>query len=862
MPYTLNGVGTTYYGNTNSSTRQGICHSCKRQASLTSYDTMHWFVVLFVPLIPLGRKRIIDQCGHCRRHLVMELSAWNNILEQRDESALLLKENPTDPQLAKQLLRFAVTTNDLTLVDDVTRIVEKHMPDNLDLWLSLASCYAHFQRYVELERVLYSVVALDSNPSYRLMLADTLLRLKKPDDAVPFLTHIVENNRTEDAEMLVFLGQVYQELGRHEEALLAFENAGDLVPDLGKKKELKKTIKKLSKDSQSLLARSQMGAVEKVQADKTFVELEKKKNRKRMGLVAAIIVALVFSIISIISFAKAYNHTIYLVNGMPRAYTVQVNGKSIQLPALRTRRMHVAEGTVEVTCTDPLVAYGTQTMQYTSSFFGRLFDDRVIVLNPDRAAILEYQTIIYAKRDTPDVKAPPSVVTGGQFEHVFKDIDFVFKEAPGRIDLDANQKSVTRYGLNLIKDDESISIGRILYLLEKDMSKESLVTIATQRYLAKPDDVLLLSFMRHIMDTDKFVAILKPSLDTRPVQIDVHRQFQIAMEQMDQKPALIKLYQDMIDKEPGNKDLLYLASRLLNIREYSKIVTLLRKASEGPDPNVYALNWLANVHMENGLYEQAATYCQQLITAGYQTTEHQVMYMDCLTALGKVDEAEAFAVKLQNQVDLQQYYNGFYHQAYHKQLQNDQKGLHEVVIRFEDKLKRNNVEEKQWYVLELNAELAYVAGMPELFSRFYVKQEDWFYRFKGFIAQGDVASASDVIDSKSAMYTDYLTLFIAARNQNDQKIATNAINSAIGMLLEGTAEDRELAKMLAGKSDVTLNVLYHLPLGYEAKKLVLVALGLNVPKVKQPCFEAAKKLNFDHHFPYLTVAKALSITTP
>jgi hypothetical protein len=70
MPTTINGIGTHYYGNKNRVVRTGVCRSCGRSASLSSYDTRLWFVVVFVPVIPLGRKRIIDECSYCRRHYV------------------------------------------------------------------------------------------------------------------------------------------------------------------------------------------------------------------------------------------------------------------------------------------------------------------------------------------------------------------------------------------------------------------------------------------------------------------------------------------------------------------------------------------------------------------------------------------------------------------------------------------------------------------------------------------------------------------------------------------------------------------------------------------------------------------------
>ena len=56
--------------------RTAACKSCQRVGNLESYDTRLWFVVVFIPIIPLGRKRIIDKCPSCTRHYVMKADVY------------------------------------------------------------------------------------------------------------------------------------------------------------------------------------------------------------------------------------------------------------------------------------------------------------------------------------------------------------------------------------------------------------------------------------------------------------------------------------------------------------------------------------------------------------------------------------------------------------------------------------------------------------------------------------------------------------------------------------------------------------------------------------------------------------------
>ena len=76
MPTTVNGIGTHYYGKQNSTSRMAACKSCGKMGVLESYDTRLWFVIVFIPVIPLGRKRITDECPRCRHHFVADLEKY------------------------------------------------------------------------------------------------------------------------------------------------------------------------------------------------------------------------------------------------------------------------------------------------------------------------------------------------------------------------------------------------------------------------------------------------------------------------------------------------------------------------------------------------------------------------------------------------------------------------------------------------------------------------------------------------------------------------------------------------------------------------------------------------------------------
>ena len=68
MPFTVNGCGTHYYGRRNESKFAGTCASCGRHAWLSSYDTRECICLIYIPVVPLRRYRISNQCSLCTRH--------------------------------------------------------------------------------------------------------------------------------------------------------------------------------------------------------------------------------------------------------------------------------------------------------------------------------------------------------------------------------------------------------------------------------------------------------------------------------------------------------------------------------------------------------------------------------------------------------------------------------------------------------------------------------------------------------------------------------------------------------------------------------------------------------------------------
>ncbi len=140
MPTTINGIGTHYYFKKNLVSQSGFCDSCHSQAILSDYETGLWFCVIFIPVIPLGRKMIIGECNLCAMHRVMPLKEWEVAKEAAiGQSLESLSESSADPKAALELLGTYTAFNQFDEANQLATAISASHPDDYDVQMALAA---------------------------------------------------------------------------------------------------------------------------------------------------------------------------------------------------------------------------------------------------------------------------------------------------------------------------------------------------------------------------------------------------------------------------------------------------------------------------------------------------------------------------------------------------------------------------------------------------------------------------------------------------------------------------------------------------------------------------------------------------
>lgn len=245
MPATVNGIGTQYYGKKNPRSYQGVCESCGRVATLTDYETGYYIVVLFIPLIPLGRKQILADCGSCRRHRVMKLADWNRMREEAIDSGMdALAADPTDLSVALELLGTMTYFNQMGEARELAAATAKSHGDNVDAQLGLGGWYEQQGNSAEAEECFKRAIELDPNypPCLRVQAID-LMQAGKPSEAAKKLDALRSPSDHFEPTLFVMLARAYHDAGMHEDSLQEFKTLLEIQPEIGNEKQIRKMVK-------------------------------------------------------------------------------------------------------------------------------------------------------------------------------------------------------------------------------------------------------------------------------------------------------------------------------------------------------------------------------------------------------------------------------------------------------------------------------------------------------------------------------------------------------------------------------------------------------------------------------------------
>lgn len=847
MPSVYNGCGTWYYGKKNLVRYEGVCRHCKRRAQLSTYDTRLWIVVVFVPIIPLRRRHIIEECPVCRRHGVMSWHQWETARQRTAETISAYKNQPANADLAREAIAACATHRNRPAFMELAPQIESSFAADEKTLVLVAMAYDLFGEKRHCERALRAAhLVKPDEPGVREALAECLMDQGKPAEAEPLLRHIVEKGIPDRVDHLYRLAQGYQMIGDHQKALEVFGQCEQVNPSVSQDE----TFRRLRDASAQRL-----GSKVPVKPSQVISQAKRSKAWRKTMKVVPIVLALAIIVYCTLCWLEGTRQTVYVVNGLDRAYTLRINGEAVSLSPQSAYTHHVHEGNVHIEPADAGAPVAPLTVLIHTPFLTRPFDHDTLVINPDRAALLRQRRVFYASERSGNATPPVDNFLGGEGVYVVRDVDYPFGDFPRSISMDSSTREVSKENLTLVAANAAqIPLPLMLISLERQIGPARAAVIAQRRLVADPLQSDYLDVLERTMKPAEAVNFLRPYLSRRPVLLQWHRTYQDVMGQLKLDTQCEREYDQMLASEPSDNNLKYLAGRASHSPD--KKLALYEQAAGGDFPCTYAFQGLCGYHLANAQFKEAVEDAKRAMAGMPDDWQVAMTCRRAFMAAGRNKEAIELA-RGKASTKLPASFYALADEAYLDTLVDNQVDLNSTMRLLRVTMEPISGPGGGRQVARVQAEMKYCAGNDAEFTRLLAASTDPDDRFAADIAKGDLDAANRELGRMSDDLPAHLVMYIAASNQGRDELARSALKTAILLLDQRDFETRAVGAALSGKPTQPTADLTRLVDTPQQKLLLLVAVGLHDAGAKADCFALARKLNDDKRFPYLLIKSVL-----
>jgi tetratricopeptide (TPR) repeat protein len=828
MPTVVNGIGTWYYGKRRSHTRKGTCEFCGNLTTLTSYDTTLFFVVFFIPVIPLSRKRILEQCAACQQHRVLSLAQWEEG-KTNDGVAILerVRNAPNDREAVLQAIGMAQWYQDEPLFNQVVEPIASEHRGDAAIQTQLGQAYAYFARWEQAEQAYRAALAVEDNQLTREGLAWALLKQGRPREARPFFQHILGGRRQDGAGSIYFLIKGYQAEGLHDEALALMDERDQAFPDLVHLKEYRKQ-RKLSTRYEGTSKRIRSSFLD--EGGKTGYRHGNWTARLPRWIAAFLLLGALTAY-----FGSAIwiglSRKVFLVNGTGRAYTVSIAGQEHALQAQSATPLRVSEGLIEVRFQDAKLGLKPLECAVESSFWTRPFASHTFVINPDQTAVLLEQELIYAQNPPPG--KPPQVLLGKGFYH-FSGLDYEFQEFPATLQVPKNG-SLTKRRVALAPMANAEARMMVMARLPSDQEQ---IEFCERLLRIDPNNAMLLYVLASRFTPERMLEFLKVHLDDRPPHVEWHRMYQSFMERSHPEIDLRPQYQQLVTETKGEADAVYLLGRADPDPDRSEKV--LREAADATPPSAYAMSSLGYRALCEGRFTESVGWFEKALPRLAEKATARPFYYDALLAKGDYDrllsvlqtDAQLSVWKQKALTDM-----AWVH-AVRGDKEKARKALAQAIQAYPEQLRPSTQQTLEGWLCCWENDVA--GFLKKASSQVNLS-------FEVAFLQGDLKKAAELAGrAQHDAGIHHGLLYLAAQRSRDKELADSQWGALLAGLKKGGRDERAFAELLTrGKLETTPSYR-RLAVEPRSKRVLLAVLAQRYQEQAREVLPLARKLDFQH----------------
>jgi tetratricopeptide (TPR) repeat protein len=857
MPTTYNGIGTHYYGRKDVESRQGACHSCGRETTLISYTTRLWFVVVFIPVIPLERKRIIDYCSACTRHYAVDLHKWETAKQLEISAALDKYRSASSYENAvavhQQLLKFHQTAQ----ADEFQKELLEKFGNQAMVQCYLAATLEHRGLQSQAEPFFARAHQLRPDlPEARVGVAIKAMREGHLAEATALLDFLDKPGAAQlySLEPLEMLGNAWQMGGDHQNALRFYERILQEIPQAAQHKAFRKKVQ----TSEKALHRTGTILPKTKFSWRNFLGTERSPSTSRgpvvtrRGMLIAGGLAVAIGVITVLANAHTSSHrAVFFINGLAEVETLLVDGeKKLTLRPNRWQELTLPEGPHTVVVSAPI----KKTVNFdvkAKSYFSRWFDKPLWVVNPDGGACLLYREATYAQNPQP----PRDKILYGRESYFLPEVSHPFETLPESVTVDSGSKE------KFLQHVEEVSSIEAFFRLRRDNHMTDALAMAEARLRVVPGDEELLHAYLTELKTEKDVersrTLLASGLTFRPVQIEWHRAYQ-DLSKREHRQELLARYDLLLENDSRNSALLYLRGRLE--ASNAKASEFYNKAIAMDSRNAFAYYALAYRFWNGGDWLQAKPLLKQAAEIRPDDQSFRKIYNLSRIGSGEIESLEKdLRDRLaKNPLDFLSSIQLLEILASQSR-PSEAESLIASVVANARKREPRNVESLQTF---LRRHFLYASGRfaeLEKLCSMDPSPTGRTHLVHALLEQGKITEAEKLQPSDATRGQDpfeLLSFSLASRLAGDISRSNESFDLALKELRAGLADFEAAADLLASEHAPTEAQIIDLPLPAQSKALVAALLRFRYPDQRARFSQLVRTLNLERVYPYHLIQRS------
>lgn len=849
MPYTVNGIGTTYCGTWNRQVQDGVCESCHRRGKLVSYETWHCICVIFIPIIPLGKKQILNYCPSCSRHRVMPYREWIKVRDKAiNETASELSESPDDPDKAMGMHATLAAFQKHDEATQFAELIEQKFADIPRVQFYLAAWYERIGRSVVANRLFLRAFELapdDLNIRRAALL--TFVEQGDVDQAKSLIQPFLPGSENFDIGIFYSLATGFQKLGRHQEAVQTLRMLLDAAPGL----KTDKTFRKALAVSEKALGVEQLT----IPAEPFY---------RSGAFVAVMIGAAVVAVALLWNEFIAMNRRVTIVNGLKTPITVAVDGKAgVQVPAAGQTDVTLGEGSHAAEVTVPANQFPKVAFDFSTSWWERFIRRPVFIVDPTKSAAVVWEEATYVPRGEHAPQGRHELRLGEPLT-VQKHVDYRFTEFPESITLDKKSGTVVKSRIAVLHEDvlDLVQHGQVLGASPTTM----LPFIQTHLQQSPERDDLLPMYTYLCMQLHKATEccdFLSKRLEDRPVRVGWHRIYQSMLTQgvppeeaRKKHDELKRKYSELVEHEPDDASLLYLRGRLEGHGRNSW--PYFEKSLALMPQHPYALYASGHSRLVNGDFDQArdligkavearpddAQFKHNLVQAQFAAEDFPAMEKDARDELGRTPLSPTAMEKLLKVLVAS----------------NRAEEADRELAKYSETFQRIVPAQFNSLVQPLRLKLTSIKNEFPSLEQATANSQDPIARKYSFYAKLESNQLADVPTETVPSDGAYLNLCreLVATRLGDAEQAKISRTTALSLLDQGFDNDWAAADVLRQSADVSWEEVADLGCEPANKAVVLVVMARERADLRPKLLDLAEKLNFDLEFPHFLLAKEIA----